>query len=60
MPCQACNADAHNERTLAMTRRDGGVEHLEMTVCETCFESLTAESWIEPASIAAELATEGL
>jgi hypothetical protein len=54
MLCQACNADVGDTRTLAMTRRDGGIEYLEMTLCETCFEGLTAESWIEPAGIAAE------
>lgn len=54
MSCQACSTDAHEVRTLAVTKRDGGTEYLEMLLCETCFAELTAESWIEAASIAAE------
>jgi hypothetical protein len=54
MLCHACNGEAGEVRTLAMTKSDGTVEELEMPLCETCFEAVTAESWIEPAGIAVE------
>lgn len=54
MPCQACNADSSDERTLTMTKRDGEIEHLEMGLCETCFLEVTAESWIEGSCLAVE------
>ncbi len=54
MPCQACNAEARGVRTLAVARRGGGTQHLQMWLCEQCFEELTAESWIEAPSVAAE------